>query len=247
MRRLTLLLGLLAIVLGVGGSATAGYWEVTYDLAGSTSTTITTAFSATMVDPVTGSFTIEYDGPKAGPVTGARLAAGATQVIMSQDWKGIFTLTGTTDTVMSPPPPGATGVINPPNLTVPSLATTSVSVSGFIHCYNGSMNCTSAGSGFVESVPVVQVTLGPWPGQKFVFTGAVGNSDFTSTGAPQTVPQVPPVTVINTYVGKEISRVWNPDVPAVSNAGRVGLGLSLVLGGASLLVLRRGRRTRSAE
>jgi hypothetical protein len=246
MRRLTLLLGLLAIVLSVGGSAGAGYWEVTYDLTGSTSTTVTTALGATMVDPVTGSFTIEYDGPKAGPVTGARLAAGATQVIMSQTWVGVFTLTGTTDTVMSPPPPGAAGVINPPNLTLPSLATTSVSVSGFIHCYNGSLNCTSAGTAFVHSVPVAQVTLGPWPGQKFVFTGAVGNSDFTSTGAPQTVPQTPPVTVINTYVGKEISRVWNQDVPAVSNAGRVGLGLSLVLGGASLLMLRRGRRTRSA-
>ena len=245
MRRLTLLLGLLAIVLGVGGSATADYWEVKYDLTGSTSATITTALAATDIDPVTGSFTIQYDGPKAGPVTGARLKAGATQVIMSQTWIGLFTLTGTTDTVMSPPPPGASGVINPPDLTLPTLATTSISISGFIHCYDNSLNCSGAGP-FTETTPVDQVTMGPWPPGKFVFTGAVGNSDFTSTGAPQTVPQTPPVTVINTYVGKEISRTWVGPVPAVSNAGRVGLGFSLVLGGASLLMLRRGRRTRHA-
>ena len=96
---------------------------------------------------------------------------------------------------------------------------------------------------FTHSVPVAQATLGPWPGQKFVFTGPVGNSDFTSTGAPQTVPQTPPVTVTNVYVGKEISRTWVGPVPAVSNAGRVGLGLALVLGGASVAVLRRGRRS----
>jgi hypothetical protein len=70
----------------------------------------------------------------------------------------------------------------------------------------------------------------------FVFTGAVGNSDFTSTGATQTVPQTPPVTVITTYVGKEISRTFVPEPSR---------WMQLTAGVACLLVLARRRRPRS--
>ena len=39
MRKLLTLLGTLALAMAVGAAANAGYWEVTYDLTGSTLTT----------------------------------------------------------------------------------------------------------------------------------------------------------------------------------------------------------------
>jgi hypothetical protein len=250
MQRFISFLGALTVLLGVGGSASAGYWEVEYDLAGSTVQTIVTLVGTTDVDPLTGSFTIQYTNSLSTPsaaITGARLVAGAQQLVMFQTNLGLFLLTGTIDTVLNPPPGGTPGVINSPNLTLATVADSSVM--GFIHCHNGAFNCTAAN--FTHTVPKPQTPTvpGPFPVNlgAFVFTGGVGTSDFTGTGATQTVPGTPVVTLVTTYVGKELSRTFHANgVPAGSNASRIALGLVLLLGGASGLALQRSRRTRQA-
>jgi hypothetical protein len=108
---------------------------------------------------------------------------------MSQTWGGIFLLTGTTDTTLLPPAPlGTTGVITGA-ATLSGFTAVPTTVMGSIHCTNGSFNCTAGG--FVNSVPQPQVAT-PVSLGKFVFTGAVGTSDFTSTGALVIVPGPPP-------------------------------------------------------
>jgi len=243
MQRSILLLGALTVLLGVGGSASAGYWEVEYDLAGSTAQTIVTAAGTTDVDDVTGSFTIQYDTPGAAtaPITGARLVAGTTHLSMFQTNGGVFTLTGSTDTVLSPPlPNGIPGTIA--GATLSGLSGITNSVTGFIHCYDGPILCSQVN--FTNSVQVPQTSLGPLDLGNLVFTGTgtapVGNSDFTSTGVTVLVPPPPPpapqftVSLLTTYVGKEISRTFVPEPSG---------WLQLAAGVAGLLVLarRRGR------
>jgi hypothetical protein len=250
MRRIIRLLGVLAILLGVAGSASAGYWEVVYDLAGSTTTTIVTAAASTDVDQVTGSFTIQYDTPgtASAPITGARLVAGGTHMDLYND-VGVFLLTGSFNTPFTPPFGGVVGAISGVNLSglsgIPNAAT------GYIQCFNGASTCTAAG--YPVSTPIPQTATSPPPLNlgKLVFNNPVGAASathFTSTGATQVVPPGPgqnfTVSLITVYVGQEISRTFSSvsTVPSVSEAGRVGLGLCLVLGGASVLVRRRGRR-----
>lgn len=218
MQRSLLLLGALAVLLGIGGTANAGYWSVVYDLAGSTTTTIVPAASLTDIDPVTGSFTIEYDttGVASTPVTGARFVAGSQNLSMSQTNAGLFFLTGSINTVLTPTTGGEVGALNAPTITFPSIADSSVT--GFIHCVNGAFNCTAAG--FTNSVPTPQTPTGagPFPVNlgklvfNNIFTATVtATNSFTSTGVTVTVPSVPPVTLITTYVGKEISRTYVPE------------------------------------
>lgn len=241
-------LGALAILLGVAGPASAGYWEVVYDLTGSTTTTVVTAASSTDVDPVTGSFTIQYDGPQAGPVTGARLVAGNTNLDMYQN-PGPFVLTGDINTVLAPPPGGVVGGIS--GATLNGLSGIPNAVTGFIHCYDGFQPCSAAGYTNTTPTPQTPPSSTPMKLGNFVFNGPVGAASatkFTSTGVLVTIPPstAAPYTVSLTtvYVGQEISRVWNAGsaVPAVSQAGRIGLGLFLGLAGASILALHRGRR-----
>jgi hypothetical protein len=246
MQRFISFFGALTILLGVGGSASAGYWEVVYDLTGSTTQTIITLLNTTDVDPVTGSFTLRYDvSTPSAPITGAGVVAGNTKLVMSQTNLGFFLLTGTVNTVLTPPPGGTPMVINPPNLTMTGSVPNAVT--GFIHCYNGGFNCTAAGFTHTTTQPQTPPSSTPVKLGTFVFTGAVGNSDFTGTGATLTVPGPPVVKLVTTYVGKELSRSFHaPQVPAGSNATRIGLGLFLLLGGASGLALQRSRRTRQA-
>lgn len=242
------LLGALTIVLGVAGPASAGYWQVVYDLTGSTTTTVVTAASSTDVDPVTGRFTIQYDGPQAGPVTGARLVAGNTQLVMYQN-PGPFVLTGTIDTILRPPMGGIAGGIS--GATLSGLSGIPNAVKGFIHCYDGFQPCSAAGYTNTTPMPQTPPSSVPIKLGNFVFNGPVGApsaTKFTSTGVVVTIPPTTtsPFTVSLTtvYVGQEISRIWNAGsaVPALSQAGRIGLGLCLGLAGASILALRRGRR-----
>jgi hypothetical protein len=235
MHRIALLLGLLTVLLAVGGSARAGYWEVDYDLTGSTVVTIIPLLPTIPpdTDPLTGTFTIQYDTPGTAttPITGARLVAGASQVIMSQTWGGLFLLTGTTDTTLLPPAPlGTTGMIT--GATLSGFTAVPTTVMGFIHCTDGTFPCAQAN--FTHSVPKPQVAT-PVNLGKFVFTGAVGTSDFNSTGALLIVTTGPaPVHITTTYVGKEISRNFVPEPTR---------WIQMMAGAACLLVLyRRGRR-----
>lgn len=235
MRRSLLLLSALTVLLGIGGTASAGYWSVVYDLAGSTTQTIVTAASLTDVDPVTGSFTIEYDTPGVAstPVTGARFVAGDQNLSMSQTNAGLFMLTGSINTVLTPTAGGEVGAIGASTITFPPIADSAVT--GFIHCTNGAFNCTAAG--FTNSVPTPQTPTGagPFPvslgalvfNNIFTATVAATNS-FTSTGVTVTVPSVPPVTLVTTYVGKEVSRTFVPE-PTGWMQLATGVGFLLVV------------------
>jgi hypothetical protein len=215
MHRIALLLGLLTVLLAVGGSARAGY----------------PALSIQETDPLTGTFTIQYDTPGTAttPITGARLVAGAYQVIMNQTWNQIFTLTGTTDTTLQPPAPlGTAGMIT--GATLSGFTNVPTTVMGSIHCTNNQFDCSVGG--FTNSVPQPQLAT-PVDLGKFVFTGAVGTSDFTSTGAQITVSGPPPVEITTTYVGKEISRTFVPEPTR---------WMQMIAGAACLLILYGRRR-----
>jgi len=243
MRRLILLLGLMAFVLGIGGSAGAGYWEVVYDLAGSTNTTIVTAAASTDIDPITGSYTILYDTPgtATAPITGARLVAGNTHLSMSQN-PGPFILTGSINTVLTPPTGGTVGTIT--GATLSGLSGIPNAVTGWIHCYDVFNPCSAAGYVNSGTVPMTPTASVPFAVGDLIFTGTgtapVGNSDFTSTGVTTTIPpttgQPFTVSLITVYVGKEISRTFVPEPSR---------WMQLTAGVACLLVLSRRRRPRS--
>jgi hypothetical protein len=248
MRRLIYLLGILAVVLGVGGSASAGYWEVVYDLAGSTTTTVVTAAASTDVDPVTGTFTLQYDtvGTSTAPITGVRLVAGNTQMIMYQN-PGPFILTGTFNTVLSPPVSGIPGAIT--GLSISGFSGIPNSATGFIHCYDGFQACSAAGYTHTTPKPQTPTISEPMDLGKFVFTASgigappLTNTQFTSTGVLRTIPSGPgqPFTVSLTtvYMGQEISRNFVPEPSR---------WMQLTAGVACLLVLARRRRpTRGAS
>jgi hypothetical protein len=244
MRRLILLLGLLAIVLGVGGSASAGYWEVVYDLAGSTTTTVVTLANSTDVDPVTGSFTLQYDtvGTSTAPITGVRLVAGNTQMIMYQN-PGPFILTGTLNTVLTPPGSGIPGTIT--GLTISGLSGIPNAVTGFIHCTDGFSPCSAAGYTHTTPKPQTPTVSVPMALGNLVFTASgtgappLTNTHFTSTGTLQVIPpsttQPFTVSLTTVYVGQEValSRTFVPEPSR---------WMQLTAGVACLLVLARRRR-----
>jgi hypothetical protein len=244
MRRLISLLGALAIIVGVSGLANAGYWSVSYDLTGST--IFTNAGGSTNIDPVVGTWRINYDGPYAGPVSGANMAAGRHKLLQSNPAGGLFLLTGVIDTTLLPDG-SEVNAVAATAITMGPVA--DARIRGFIHCYNGIFNCTAAGFTHTTQKPQTPPagSTNPVNIGKLQFTGVVGNSDFTSTPQTQVIPPNPPtspvtVTLISTYVGKEVSRYWiTGEVPAMSTGGLIGLGLFLLLGGTSTLALRRGR------
>jgi hypothetical protein len=123
-------------------------------------------------------------------------------------------------------------------------------VTGFNHCTDAvsGAGCTLAIFTISVNNPLTPMTTGAgtvplhpndWPVPKFQFASAAGVGDFTSTvktdvGAGATLSWV--------FKGKEISRVYHADVPAVSNGGLVGLGIFLLVGATSTFAFRRGRR-----
>lgn len=248
MRQLISLLGTLAIVLGVSGLANAGFWEVSYDMTGST--VFTSAGGTTNVDPITGNWKLQYDGPKAGPVTGAKAVAAKYTLHVNNPSGGLFLLTGPTTTTWLPDG-NEVNTVNPTTITMGPIA--DAKIRGFLHCHNGIFNCTAAG--FTHTTPKPQTppasSVNPVLIGQLQFTGLAGNSDFTSAPVVQTIPPTTTspftVTLISTYVGKEVSRYWiSGDVPAMSTGGKVGLGILLLLGGTSTLAFSRRRGIRRA-
>jgi hypothetical protein len=245
MRRLISLLGALTILLGVSGSASGAYWEVTYDLTGSQLTT-TIPGLATDVDPVTGTWTFQYDAnPRTGPVTGARMMSGTdyTLFYMQMGSPPTLTVTGHANTVLLPPASGQPGTLTGDTLIVGILPDSDAT--GYNHCtaaYNAI--CVLAGwPGRSTNNPLTPATRPKtFPIPNLVFTsGTAGVGNFTST-AKSLITSVPAqLTLQWIFKGSEISRVYHADVPAVSNGGLAGLGLFLVLGATATLRLRRRR------
>jgi len=231
MRRLISLLAALAIVLGVSGSASGSYWEVTYDLGlGGSFLTTQTPFGP-KVDPITGTFTLQYAGPMTGPITGARLVAGDPYTTFNQVYTGFFTITGFVSTTLLPPVGGTPGTINGADLTLSVVADSNVT--GFNHCTDTDTGASCNLAAFVASVnnPLTVTTR---------FASAVGSGDFTSTTKTDVGGGV---TVQWVFKGKEVSRVFQPDgVPSVSKGGLIGLGLFMLLSATLTLAFRRARR-----
>jgi hypothetical protein len=231
----------MAFVVGVGGSAGAGYWEVVYDLAGSTTTTVVTAAASTDVDPVTGTFTLQYDtvGTSTTPITGVRLVAGNTNMSMYQN-PGPFILTGSLNTVLTPPGTGIPGTIT--GATISGFSGIPNAVTGFIHCYDGFQQCSAAQYTHTTPKPMTPTVSVPLALGNLVFTPGSGapplvDTHFTSTGTTTTIPSGPgqPFSVVLTtvYVGQEISRNFVPEPSG---------WMQLTAGVACLLVLARRRR-----
>lgn len=236
MNKLLTLLGTLALVLAIGGSANAGYWEVTYDLAGSTLTT-TSPLPPPLDDPLTGKFRMRYSAAtKNAPITGRALVAGTQHVTINQDY-GAFALTGITDTKVL-----ATGGVpaNVAGANTLSFPTTPNSVAkGFNHCTFGA--CSLAG--FSLSVPNdLSDPNAPYEIPNFIFTGPYATATkFTSTDKTQTA-SAGAVTLTTVFKGTEVSRYYiSGDVPAMSGGALAGLAAFLVLGGTSTLALRNRR------
>jgi hypothetical protein len=241
MRRLISLLAALAIVLGVSGSASGSYWEVTYDLGlGGSFLTTQTPFGP-KVSPITGTFTLQYAGPMTGPISGARLVAGDPYTTFNQVYTGFFTITGHVSTTLLPPVGGTPGTISGADLTLAVVADSNLT--GFNHCTDTDSGASCVLAAFVASFNnplTVTTSPNPWPVPKLQFASAVGSGDFTSTMKTDVGGGVTQQWI---FKGKEVSRVFHPDgVPSVSKGGLVGLGLFMLLSATSALVYRRARR-----
>jgi hypothetical protein len=249
-KQIKILLVTLTVLFGAAGSANAAYWKVIYDLQGSTVATIVSAVPSTDLDDVTGTFVIEYDTPgmDVGPITGARLTSGSTKLTMFQTNLGLFLLTGTTNTVLAPPEPD--GIIgNITGATITGFSGIPNAVTGGIHCTNGAFQCTAVNFTNTSPKPQTPTVSIPLALGNLVFAGAGPGhgKTFTSTGVTQMITTGPtPVSLVSIYIGKEVSRVLigGLQLPAMSDAGRYGLVLFLLLGGASFLVLRQSLRKR---
>ena len=238
MRRLDSLFGMLAIVL-LSGSASAGYWEVQYDLApGSTLWTQDPAGS-NHIDLITGTLTVRYEAAtQSAPLSSAKLVAGHTNVQIYQP-QIFFLWTGSTDMNLIPTVGGTPGTLNGATLTLGVVADSSTT--GYRHCNE---NVTAPGqtgncilAGLTHSVPSPQTPTGPGPFPqsfpKFVFTsGTAGVGGFTSTVRTQTLwSGYGIVTLSSTYVGREVNRVWYGPTPLPSiSFGGLALLAGLVLG-----------------
>jgi hypothetical protein len=242
MRRLISLLGTLTILLGVSGSASGAYWEVTYDLTGSQLTTIVPTLG-TNVDPVTGTWTFQYDAnPRTGPLTGARMMSGDNYTAFNQPIPNAttptLTITGHAARTLLPPASGQPGTLTGATLVVGTLP--DEALTGYNHCTAAyPAICVLAGfPGKSTNVPLTPTaTPNPFPVPNMVFTsGTAGVGAFTSTTKTVVAPSV---TLKWIFKGSEISRVYHADVPAVSNGGLAALGLFLVVGAGATLRLRR--------
>lgn len=242
MRKLMALLGTLALMLAVSGTASAGYWNVAYDM--SNTTVFTANAGGTFLDNSTGAWRLEFDSPSAGagaPYSGARFAYGHTDYTSTQD-AGIIVVKVKAHTDFLPASGGdtlsITGTTN-----IAAFTVTDSLVDGTLHCGGpGTPDCVGAGLP-PASFEVPTDSSGAFPIPKLVFGTNAGDGDFTAdpktdypngTGAG--------ITVITTYKGTEVNRTYvTGDVPALSGGALAGLAAFLLIGGASTLVLRNRR------
>lgn len=235
MKRRDSLFGVLAIVVlsaSLAGSASAGYWQVVYDLAPGSTLQTNAPASPPDIDPITGTITIRYGAASQGaPLTSARLIAGNTFVDINQPDTPpgtFFHMTGDTYMTLLPQDCG-TGTLTGATFIPPVVADSKQT--GFLHCNESTGqtgNCSLAG--MTHTVPLGQTpSTTPFPQTfpKFIFTsGTAGVGDFTSTVKTQTVQTgYFTVTLYSTYVGREVSRVWKESVPSISSRGLAALGL----------------------
>jgi hypothetical protein len=203
----------------LAGSASAGYFEVVYDLTGSTMTT--TAAGWTDVDPITGTWTIRYGATAStAPLTSALLVAGNQYVAIDNRPFGIFTITGFADTDLNPatggsPTPGTlTG--NTLNLSVVTFADSV----GYLHCYPNDFWCGLATLA-PASVQHPQSQTGPFTIPPLIFATTAGFGNFTGSRTMTTT--VPAAQMTFSYVGTEISRIYVVPEPATSSMAALGL------------------------
>ena len=178
---------------------------------------MTNAPGGPFTDPITGKLWIEYDAASTGaPLSGtARLWLGRIDNTLSQMALGVLTITGTSNNALSPGPGGTPGTLAGANLNLAAVA--NHTVSGFLHCYDltGPLGPCDTFFGTPASNPIPQTGTGPFPLPAFGFTsGSAGIGDFTSAVSTQT-PQTG-VTIMTTYVGREISRTWVPEPTSVA-------------------------------
>jgi hypothetical protein len=244
MQKIFTLLSTLALALLISGTATAGYYEVVYDLAGSELTTSPPGGLPDQTDPITGSWTVRlYSATSGSPVTKAYLMSGDEVTTIDQDYT-VFQLTGSSNVDLLPPN-GATRINVAGAGTLAAFNVGNSAVTGSNHC-TGSF---CAGAGFTASVPVpLTPTFSPVPAPRpeLVFTTAViGSGDFTSAALTQTA-SAGAVTLTTIYKGSEISRSafmepFPTGVPAMSGRGMLGLAAFLLVGGAVALARRSHR------
>ncbi len=252
MRRLDSLFGILAIVLlsaSLAGSASAGYWEVVYDLAPGSTLVTKDPLGSLHTDPITGTLTVRYNAAtQSAPLTSAKLIAGHTNVQIYQP-RFFFVWTGSTDVNLIPQVGGTPGVLNGATLTFGVVANSSTT--GFLHCNE---NLTTGGqtgncflAGMVHTLPFPQTPTGPGPFPhplpKLVFAPTAGVGGFTSTVNTQTVYRGASTdTLYTTFVGREINRVWTEPVPSISSGGLALLGGLLFAIAAGGLAVQHRRR-----
>ena len=263
MRRLGSLFGMVAIVLlsaSLAGSASAGYWDVVYDLAPGSFLKTMAPGGSSDIDPITGSFTVRYDAAtQSAPLSNPKMPAGDTQGNMYQP-NSFFLMTGTQSMNLIPQVGGApasiTGTVNL-NVAVVANSTTT----GYMHCNENlttggqTGNCSLAVMTHSQPIGLTPPGSGPFPITipKLVFTGAASTAaNFTSEVLSQTaMAGAATVTLLSTYVGKEISRVWKPgtpQLPSISSGGLAVLGLWVgAVGVAGTLLLQRRRRAAKSE
>ena len=113
-------------VLMLATAASAGHWEVLYDLApGSNLQTVNPG--GVFNDPVTGTPEIHYDAASTGaPLTGARLMAGQIDNTINQP-AGVLTVTGANQNTLIPGAEGTPGTLSGVALQFSVVANHSVS------------------------------------------------------------------------------------------------------------------------
>ena len=241
MRRFDSLFGMLAIALlsaPIAGSASAGYWEVQYDLAPGSTQRERDPAGNIHIDLITGTLTVRYDAAtRSAPLTGAKLVAGHTNVQVYQPCS-FFVWTGSTDMNLIPTVGGTPGTLNGASLTFGVVVDSSTT--GFRHCIENltttgqTGNCFLAGTAHTVPSPQTPTGPGPFPQSfpRFVFAATAGVGGFTSTVKTQTLwSGYGIVTLSSTYVGREVDRVWyGPTaLPSISFGG-LALLVGLVLG-----------------
>jgi hypothetical protein len=232
---------MLAIVLlsaSLAGPASAGYWDVQYDLAPGSFLETMDPTGSNHIDLLTGTLTVRYDAAtQSAPLSSAKLVAGHTNVQIYQP-RIFFLWTGSTDMNLIPTVGGTPGTLSGASLTFGVVVDSSTT--GFRHCNENvtapgqTANCLLAG--MTHSVPSPQTPTGPGPFPqsfpKFVFAATAGVGGFTSTVGTQTLWSCTGIVTLHiTYVGREVSRVWYGPTPLPSiSFGGLALLAGLVLG-----------------
>jgi hypothetical protein len=218
MKRASAFFLVLTLGLFVAGSASAGYLEVTYDLAGSTVTTTTPL--GVDVDPLTGTLVVRFGATTAlAPITSATLVGGNTFVSINQP--GIFTITGTSNTVLSPGAGVAATGLGANAVTFPAIP---ASINGFLHCIGSTALCNLGQ--FVASV-ASPITGSAATLPALVFAGGVANGGFLGS-LTSVITQPVTVTAVTQYVGTETGRIFVPEPGGLALMGSGIAGLALL-------------------